>query len=141
MAFWHVRKDLHSACSAIREELDDHLDAINANSRDAADVREALHVLDDKVEKLASRIDEIYLLLGAESKLSERECALQAFLQKPRTLDEVAAFCSESVACAERLLRTLHLKGLSVHSTPVYGVQHFTTNPESLKHMSLGHYF
>lgn len=141
MDLFGLRKALQAECSSVREELDDHLEAINENARDAAEVREVLGSLDDKIEKLSARIDELYLLLGAEATLSEREAQLQQFLRTSRSLEEVAAFCRDSVAAAERSLRTLHFKGVHVYTVVENGVSSFTTSPPAIKHISLNNYF
>lgn len=113
-----LRDELQANCSSIREELDDHLDAINAQALDVSEVRDVMSELDEKIEKLAGRIDELYLLLGADTALSEQEKALAAYLQAPRSLDDVASFLSVSAPAVERALRTLALKGVSVVSLP-----------------------
>jgi hypothetical protein len=141
MDVFGYKKHVAEACNAIREELDDHLSAINENSRDVADVRELVGALDEKLEKLSARIDELYLLLGAEQSLTQTELALQTFLQTPRTIEEIAGFCQDSTAAADRLLRCLHFKGVHVYSTVDHDVTVFTTNRESVKHISLNNYF
>jgi hypothetical protein len=130
---------MHATCNAIREELDDHREAINEGIRDNAEVRDALGELDERVEKLASRIDELFLLLGAEQTLTPQEAALQAFLQTPRTMASVASFLDESPARAERLVRSLFLKGVGV--APVGNGAFITTNLGLQKNTPLDSYF
>lgn len=141
MDLFGLRKALQAQCSNLREELDDHLDAINENARDTADVREVLGTFDEKIEKLGARIDELYLLLGAEATLSEKEIALQHFLQTARSLDDIAGFCKDSVAAAERMLRALHFKGVHIYGSVENGVSLFTANPAAKQHISLSNYF
>jgi hypothetical protein len=140
MRLFTFRKDMQDACKAIREELEDHLDAINENSRDVADVRELLGNLDEKLEKINSRVDELYLLLGADSELSVRERAVQQFLQTSRTITEIAVFIQDSVPAAEHLLRCLYFKGVQVYQVKEGAAVLFTTNKESVKHISLNNY-
>lgn len=131
----------YSKSQVVRDELDDHLAAINENADELVEVRDALCQLDEKIEKVTARLDELYLLLGAETSVSSAEAAVQAFLQSPRSLGEVAAFLNDSLAAAERVLRTLCLKGVAVH--PISG-EHglsYTTNMSSVKHVSLHKYF
>ena len=128
-------------CANIREELDDHLEAINSNSRDVADVHETLSGLDEKLEKLSTRIDELYMLLGAEVQLTSKEAVLQAFLQAPRTMDEMAAFADETIAGVEHCLRMLLVKGVAVHKFEERGTQLFTTNLASRNQLPLNSYF
>jgi septal ring factor EnvC (AmiA/AmiB activator) len=110
-----IRAELEASCSSIREELDDHREAINEQARDALEIREALSELDEKMEKLSSRIDEMYLLLGADAALSEREKALVSFLQTPRSSVEVESWLATSAAGVDRFIRILTLKGVAVH--------------------------
>lgn len=130
-----------NACTSLREELDDHLDAINANSRDLADVHEVVAGLDEKIEKLSTKIDELYLLLGAEQELTAKEAALQAFLQTPRTVHALAAFSCDSEASMEHALRVLLLKGVFVQQFMDDGELFFTANSASKNHITLNNYF
>lgn len=59
-----VYSRLKKAFSKIRMELNDHLDAINANTNEIQSNYEYLCEIDRKVEKLSERIDEISLFLG-----------------------------------------------------------------------------
>ncbi len=138
-AFWRVRKELEAVCGGVREELDDHLQAINESSRDIGEVRELLSVLDEKLEKVNARIDELYLLLGAEP--TPAESALQAFLQLPRTHEEVLIFTGQSPAVVEHLLRCLHFRGVQVHISELRGQRVLCANKDAVKHVQLHNYF
>jgi hypothetical protein len=140
-AFWRIKEQLQDACGAIRDELDDHRHAINDNSRDISEVRELIGAVDDKLEKLNSRIDELYLLLGADQVLTPREAAIQAYLQGAHTIEDIAAFCNESMGAVEHLLRCLHFKGIHIYQVAENGQTLFTTNKASVKHVSLNNYF
>ena len=141
MMFGHsVRREMREACSQMREELDDHREAINEGASEISEVREVLGSLDEKIEKLSSRIDELYLLLGAEQSLTTREAALQAFLQTPRHITEIAAFLDESEPHAERTLRSLVLKGIDVYQIP-NSKDLVSCNKATLKHNKLDSYF
>ncbi len=140
MMFGTVRRELRETTSQIREELDDHREAINEGVRDNAEVRDALGELDERLEKLASRVDELFLLLGAEQSLTPQEAALQAFLQVPRSMHDVAAFIGEGMPRAERLVRSLYLKGVQVYPAG-HGSALITTNGAIQKHIALDNYF
>jgi len=133
-----LRDELHSTCDSIRDELDDHREAINEQARDSAEIRDVLSDFDEKIEKLGSRIDELYLLLGADTALSEREKSLVALLQAPHTVDDVAAFLGVSEAGVDRALRVLTLKGVFVAQLPTGLV---TTNAALKNNVSLQSYF
>lgn len=126
---------------ALREELDEHLDAINEGYRDVADVRDNVALLDEKIEKLAARLDELYLLLGADAAFNATENRLLEFLQTPRSIAAVASVIGDTEACAARVLRSLHLKGARVYVV-THGVETlFTLNKESTLNLSLDSYF
>jgi predicted nucleic acid-binding Zn-ribbon protein len=134
-----VRRELRETCAEIRDELDDHREAINEGIRDNAEVRDVLGEMDERIEKLASRVDELFLLMGAEQTLSRQEAALQAFLHQPRTMREVAAFLDEGLPRAERMVRSLFLKGIEV--VPVGNGSFITTNVAIQKNTHLDEYF
>jgi predicted ArsR family transcriptional regulator len=123
-----LRDELHSTCDSIREELDDHREAINEQSRDVLEVRDVLSEFDEKIEKLSGRIDELYLLLGADTAVTAREQALVVFLQTPRSFDDVAAWLAVSPAGVDRVLHVLTLKGVAVHQYAHEGIVVVTTN-------------
>lgn len=134
-----VRRELRDTCAAMRDELDDHREAINEGVRDNAEVRDILGEMDERIEKLASRVDELFLLMGAEQTLSRQEAALQAFLHQPRTMCDVAAFLDEGLPRAERMVRSLFLKGVEV--VPVGNGAFITTNVQLQKNAHLDEYF
>lgn len=66
-SLWGIRQDLKAACEAIREEIDEHLDAINQITRETACVYDVISELDFKVEKLAERLDRLEMFLRPET--------------------------------------------------------------------------
>ena len=58
-----VRAKLSGVLSEVREELNDHLEAINENTNETQSNFEYLCELDSKIEKLNERIDQISLFL------------------------------------------------------------------------------
>ncbi len=135
-----VRRELRETCATLRDELDDHREAINESMSDNAEVRDILSSMDERIEKLASRVDELFLLMGAEQGLTQSEAALQAFLQTPRSMHDVAAFLGEGLPRAERTVRTLFLKGIQLYSAGPNGAL-ITTNVAVQKHIALDNYF
>lgn len=64
-----VDRQIAEVLSCFREELDDHRLAINENTGELASNMDALNELNDKVDKLAERLDELTLLVkGTLSK-------------------------------------------------------------------------
>ncbi|MEM4756338.1 MAG: hypothetical protein QW594_04360, partial [Candidatus Woesearchaeota archaeon] len=60
------KKKLKQAFSLIKEELQEHLDAINENTNEIQYVHEQVELVKEKIEKLTSRLDELELLLGMQ---------------------------------------------------------------------------
>ena len=54
-----MERGIRSAFNKVRDELDDHLDTINRNSMEIQGVYEFLTVLEQKIDKLADRIDDL----------------------------------------------------------------------------------
>jgi predicted transcriptional regulator len=54
---------LRDAFEKVKEELTEHLEAINQNTVEVAANYEYLSSLEEKIEKLADKIDQVYLLL------------------------------------------------------------------------------
>jgi len=61
--FKETNKQLHQAFSQIKEEFDDHLTSINQNTNEIQSNYELILVLEQKINKLAERIDKIQLFL------------------------------------------------------------------------------
>jgi hypothetical protein len=55
-------KKIRTSFNTIKEEFEDHLDAINENTTEIQDNFDLMNRLDEKIEKLGSRIDEMALL-------------------------------------------------------------------------------
>jgi DNA-binding CsgD family transcriptional regulator len=60
----NLDKKLRLAFNKIKQEFSDHLDSINQNTNEIQANYEYLKNLDDKIEKLNERIDEIAMFLG-----------------------------------------------------------------------------
>ena len=84
--------------TSVREELDDHLTAINENSTEIQANFEYLQELDNKIEKLKERIDEIYnLIKGPESK-KEPKFSFKALNGKEKEIFAVLYTLTETTA-------------------------------------------
>jgi hypothetical protein len=69
-----INEELKSAFSQIREEFDEHLDAINENTNEIQANYEYLCEIDNKINKLNEKIEEIQLIL---SKLTGQKLDLK----------------------------------------------------------------
>ena len=63
-----MRDAIAPAIESIKEELDEHLDSINANTAELQTNYEYLCELDNKIEKLNEKLEEIQLSLGLKKK-------------------------------------------------------------------------
>jgi len=93
------KEEMKQVVSSIKEELDDHLTAVNENSTEIQANFEYLQELNNKIEKLKDRIDEIYSIVKpsesenkpvfAFKKLNNREKEIFAVIY---TLTETHAY-------------------------------------------------
>lgn len=66
------KTNLNHFLKAVREELDDHRESINENTNEIQANHEFLSQLDEKMDKLAARIDELTMLVkGKPEKTSK----------------------------------------------------------------------
>jgi ABC-type transporter Mla subunit MlaD len=68
--------DLKDALKEIRDELDEHLDALNQNTAEISAAHEYVSELDAKIEKLAERVDALQALLLAQTNTSGKAVRL-----------------------------------------------------------------
>ncbi|MBW3015028.1 HTH domain-containing protein [Candidatus Woesearchaeota archaeon] len=59
----NVNKKIKHSFAKIREELEDHLNAINENTNEIQENYEAILDLDSKIDKLSERIEEMQMML------------------------------------------------------------------------------
>lgn len=59
-----VKHDIGSEVQQLKEECEDHLQAINENTEELAHVQNSLELTDQKIEKLNSRIDNIHMMFN-----------------------------------------------------------------------------
>jgi len=76
----NIGVNVKSAFKTIREEFEDHLDAINENTNEIQANYEHMCELESKVEKVNARLDEIQLMLN------------QILMQKVEVVDSVRKF-------------------------------------------------
>lgn len=62
------KEDIEKQIIAIREELEEHLDTINANTSEMDFIHEHLSQIDSKLDKINERLDEIQMHTGMSDK-------------------------------------------------------------------------
>jgi len=114
---------IREAFSKVREEMDEHLDAINQNTNELESCHEELAELAAKIERLSERLDELQLALeGAprvsrEISLSHREQEVFMVLyvrEDPLTSLTIARRLGLTVEMVDRSLQGLIEKGVPV---------------------------
>ncbi|MBN1377047.1 hypothetical protein JW949_01795 [Candidatus Woesearchaeota archaeon] len=66
-----VKDKIWEIICAIRDELDDHLDAINQNTNEMQSNYEYLCELDSKIEKLNERLDKVQMMVEPQPTVSD----------------------------------------------------------------------
>ena len=117
-------KNVKTAFKAVKTELNNHLDSINQNTIEVQSVFEFLSELDDKIEKLRERIDELQLYINPELdpdkfkvKLTLREQEVFMVLyavQKPVTLNDIARRLGLTEEMVNNYIFNLISKGIPV---------------------------
>lgn len=68
-----LRHDLQSSLHTVREELDEHLDSINQGSDEIQQNYEYLATIENKIDKLAERIERIEIALSPKQHMTTIE--------------------------------------------------------------------
>ena len=133
---------------SISKELDEHLEALNENTSEIMTSYECMNEINDKVEKLAERIESIEIFLQQHSNFTAVE---KSFDVKPLTKTEKDVFlviyaledekglvsCEQirkkmglSVYMVNEYLSRLVEKGIPLMKKYVNGVPYINLNPE-----------
>lgn len=117
-------KDVEDLFKEIREELDEHLDALNQNTAEIASTHEYVSELDMKIEKLTERIDALQALLLAQTPASKNSLKLNAkeedvlrALQEstePLNSTQIGRLCGLTPDLTAQTLYCLKQKGVKV---------------------------
>ena len=59
-----VKQDINSEVQSLKEECEDHLCAINENTEELAQVQNSIGTIEEKMEKLNSRIDHMHMMFN-----------------------------------------------------------------------------
>jgi biotin operon repressor len=85
---------VQSILEGIREELDDHREAINENTNELQSNHEYIRSVDEKLDKLHARIEELFLLLG---KSTETKVQIQPLTKKEQEVFQALYLIGEGV--------------------------------------------
>ncbi|HIH38892.1 HTH domain-containing protein [Candidatus Woesearchaeota archaeon] len=118
-------EQVKEAFDKIKEELTEHLDSINANTNEIQSNYEFICRLDEKIDKLAERMEEIHILLSSSRPLldynldpltdQEKKIVLLLYAStKPCTYKLLAAKLKLSEHLIRTYLTTLITKGVPI---------------------------
>lgn len=124
-----LKTDLKGAIQGIREELDEHLDVINQTTEEVQANYEHLCRLDDKVDRLTERIEQIVIALkdagitvtddGQKTNIDLHEKEKEVFLvlytsERVLTYEEIATGIRESEFLVRNYVTSLIQKGVPI---------------------------
>ena len=120
----NMQKSIKASFEAVKSELDNHLDSINQNTTELSSVFEYLSEIDEKIEKLSQRLDELQLFINPEMdpdklkvKLTLREQEVFMVLyavQKQVTLKDIARRLGLTEEMANNYIFNLISKGIPI---------------------------
>ena len=115
-----IEKTVRCAFLAVREEMDDHRDAINANTNELQQNYEYMMQIESKIEKLSERIDEIFLMMQGGAKrimLSKEEQSVFLHLYTLEdfgNIDDIAKKLCMTVSAVDECIRGMVSKGVDL---------------------------
>ncbi len=147
-AFRDTNNQLHGAFSQIRDEFEDHLTAVNENTNEIQANYELIGNIDQKLNKLAERLDKIDLFLQKQGmEIEEKEAFKPIRLSKREqeiflvlyTLEEVKGSVTyldiaRKVCLPEDIISSyianMLQKGIPITKKYIANEAHLTLNPK-----------
>jgi len=135
---------LRDAFRKIRIEMEEHLTSINENTNEIQSNYEYLCAIDAKVEKIAERLDELYLMF--ESRKAPRDLEIQSLtLREKEVFAAIYALSENSMPGYEDIARRTGLSAEMaqsyVHNLIAKGVPVLINGSGSSARISLDPYF
>ncbi len=90
-----ARLAMNSIFDALREELDDHRAAINENTNEIQANHEYIRSVEEKLDKLHARIEELFLLV--EGKKAEHKVEIQPLTKREQEVFQALYIVGESI--------------------------------------------
>jgi predicted transcriptional regulator len=120
----NISKNISSSFNKVKQELDDHLYAINQNTLELSIIQEQLGDLASKIDKLNQRVDELSLPNHKESlgfnielNLREQEIFLTLYTSKnPVSIIDLTDYLGISEERVNKILYQLLTKGIPVQT-------------------------
>lgn len=86
---------MNSIFDALREELDDHRTAINENTNEVQSNHEYIHSVEEKLDKLHARMEELFLLI--EGKSTQQKVEIQPLTRREKEVFQALYIVGEGV--------------------------------------------
>jgi len=129
VAFKEIEEKLKKSFSAFREEMDEHLDSINENTREIEGIYKYIFGFEEKLEKLSERIDNLNMQFSQQnayddfklkSRLSIREQEVFLVLYTHAVEDGLLSYreIARKLGLTENLVRE-RITGLISKGVPV----------------------
>lgn len=113
--FLLLDKKLQASFAKIREEFEDHLDSINENTNEMQSIYEYACELDEKIEKLSSRVDEIHMMVrGLIQEKVKQEGRIELTKNEKKIFMTLYTFGEESSLSFADIARRTNLPELEV---------------------------
>jgi DNA-binding transcriptional regulator GbsR (MarR family) len=138
-----IEEGLKNSFKKIREELEDHLTAINENTEDIGDMYDSMAALESKIDKLNEKLDEIHMVLGklqipvdASLKIkpltiNERQVFLAIYSsEKPISYAELSKQLNYSETLTSTYIDNLIEKKIPVIKSYVDGIAHLSLDKD-----------
>ncbi|MBI2546752.1 hypothetical protein HYV81_06255 [Candidatus Woesearchaeota archaeon] len=104
-ALGSVSKEFEACFKGIREEMDDHLEAINSNTNEIMSNYEYLCQLDSRLSKVEEKLDELLLAAGIHSSSKYHDFKAPRLTKSEQELYEFLLKADKPVACRELAFR------------------------------------
>lgn len=86
---------LQSVLEGLREELDDHRTAINENTNELQSNHEYIHAVEEKLDKLHARIEELFLIVTG--KAADEKLQIQPLTKREQEVFQALYIVGEGV--------------------------------------------
>jgi len=136
-----LNHSIKDSINTVKDELEDHLTAINENTNEIESNYELIAELAIKLEKIEERLEQVELILHSQDiekqkvdELNHKEKSVFLTIYKQEndylTYADLAALHDVSEATIRRYVDTLIKKGVPIIKKAMGGIIHFKLNPQ-----------
>jgi len=136
-----LNHSIKDSINTVKDELEDHLTAINENTNEIESNYELIAELAIKLEKIEERLEQVELILHSQDiekqkvdELNHKEKSVFLTIYKQEndylTYADLAALHDVSEATIRRYVDTQNKKGVPIIKKAMGGIIHFKLNPQ-----------